>query len=174
MSPVRSTGVFGPKANAVVEEGHSERPLTIMVSSPAVTVPSHHVGYVPYVVTCKSLCIAGLVSLASILIRGERLRTMDSNVPSFHHLVHPKDLSLLAKRLSIQWDAQDPGSTGTCCRERPGRRDSRTGRCYRIRLPDRGIRSMAVSLRRRRFGSWTSNSLCSTRVALRWSSGGSA
>lgn len=39
----RETGVLGPKVKATVEEGHSDRPLMIMVSSPWVTVPSHHV-----------------------------------------------------------------------------------------------------------------------------------
>lgn len=37
------TALSGPKVKAVVEEGHCDRPLTIMVSSPAVTVPSHQV-----------------------------------------------------------------------------------------------------------------------------------
>jgi hypothetical protein len=43
LTQVSWTSAPGPKLKAVVDEGHSDRPLTIIVSSPCVTVPSHHV-----------------------------------------------------------------------------------------------------------------------------------
>lgn len=146
-----------------------------MVSSPAVTVPSHHVEYVPYVVTWRPLGMSRLVFLnLPLKLRQGGLRTKDSNVQWSHRPVHPRDATPLGMRSSTRPGTQGQGSTSKCFRERPGRRDSRTGQCCRIRLLGRATRSMAAFQTPHPFGNWTSSFSCSTMVAPRWSSKGLA